>query len=327
MERNKAVDLMKGLLIILMIVGHFPMNETAFAVLYSFHMMAFVLVSGYYFKENDAMHIKTGLTKVCRAYLIPYGIFVVIYISMFHVGTALELKMAAVAMSNMNKVFTWAAMIGPIYFVPMLFVTRLLFLLLAKWIRKDSYLFIAVLILSYIGYLLGNAGYWLPWSVDISLYCLIYYYIAYVAHKYNVMEQIKKRRLWWGVFLCAWLYVIRHGSMEIFVRNYNLYPVAIVGAVSGTVIFYFLCYFLSEKLGNSVLPFELAGKSTVYILIVHTQFEYYLGLLTMRFLAKDSLPYCLIMIVLQVLCGIVFWFIVTKIQTCITSSFQKKKGN
>ncbi|MBR1515497.1 MAG: acyltransferase family protein [Paludibacteraceae bacterium] len=60
MERNKALDATKYLLIVLVVVGHFiepsrysnPISCCLYCVIYSFHMPLFVMISGYLFKQR-----------------------------------------------------------------------------------------------------------------------------------------------------------------------------------------------------------------------------------------------------------------------------------
>lgn len=313
-SRNQAVDLMKGLLIILMIIGHFPMGEIAYDALYSFHMMAFVLLSGYFYKPEASTQLGRGLYKLIKAYMVPYGVFVIIYCAMFRVGLKLELKMAFLAMSNVSKVLeNRAALIGPIYFIPMLFLTRLLFLFLARFFKKDLILTGVVLCLSLIGYFLGRGGYWLPWSFDISMYVLIYYLIGYMAHKYHVLSYLKGKPLIWAGLFIGWLAAVYLGSMDIFVRQYNIYPVAVIGAVCGSVLFYFVCEALCKLLGKATSIFGYAGKSTAYILIVHTQFEYFIGKKMQQYFTLHSFGYCLIMIVIQLIIGAAMYFVISSI--------------
>ena len=60
MERNKALDATKYLLIVLVVVGHFiepsrysnPISCCLYCVIYSFHMPLFIMISGYLFKQR-----------------------------------------------------------------------------------------------------------------------------------------------------------------------------------------------------------------------------------------------------------------------------------
>lgn len=71
-KRVKEIDIMCGGLIILMIIGHFNIDANLRKMIYSFHMMAFVLLSGYFYKKSS--HFLTSFKKMVRSFLIPYGV-------------------------------------------------------------------------------------------------------------------------------------------------------------------------------------------------------------------------------------------------------------
>lgn len=66
MERNKQIDISKGIAIILMILGHsfiLTANWTNFffKFVYSFHMPLFIIFSGYYFKIGGGGNLEKEL--------------------------------------------------------------------------------------------------------------------------------------------------------------------------------------------------------------------------------------------------------------------------
>ena len=52
-ERDKSIDIMKGILIFFVIIGHYPsINERIQSIIYWFHMPLFFMISGYLFKKK-----------------------------------------------------------------------------------------------------------------------------------------------------------------------------------------------------------------------------------------------------------------------------------
>lgn len=94
-NRIEYIDVAKGLGILLVILGHIvwgenyriPGNETICNFIYSFHMPLFFVISGLCIKESKELTKETFL-KMIRAYLIPYVIWILIYMAVF---TAVEL--------------------------------------------------------------------------------------------------------------------------------------------------------------------------------------------------------------------------------------------
>lgn len=71
MKRIGWVDIMKGIGIITVIIGHtytpFGLNY----IIYSFHMPLFFLISGYFWKERETGEIlKRGLKNYIKPYLL-----------------------------------------------------------------------------------------------------------------------------------------------------------------------------------------------------------------------------------------------------------------
>lgn len=78
-KRNSKLDNIKGVLIILVVMGHlleldmeYGINRFLYVIIYTFHMPAFVFVSGYYANFN----IKRTLKKL----LYPYILFQILYL-------------------------------------------------------------------------------------------------------------------------------------------------------------------------------------------------------------------------------------------------------
>lgn len=53
MNRDRAIDIAKGIGIILMVIGHFnDLDRTTSHLIYSFHMPLFFIFSGYFLKNK-----------------------------------------------------------------------------------------------------------------------------------------------------------------------------------------------------------------------------------------------------------------------------------
>ena len=59
------------------------------------------------------------------------------------------------------------------------------------------------------------------------------------------------------------------GSMDIALRNYGDYGLAILGAVSGIIIVYMFSTYLGTKLPLIAIILYVTGKNTIVIPIVH----------------------------------------------------------
>lgn len=67
--RNPTFDIMKGIGIIAMIIGHCGLPKTITSIIFMWHMPLFFIISGYFFKVNP---IKEFFAKNFRSLMIPY---------------------------------------------------------------------------------------------------------------------------------------------------------------------------------------------------------------------------------------------------------------
>lgn len=78
-ERLSWLDILKGIGIILVVIGHVYSNRTVFNWLYSFHMPLFFLAAGWVYKEKT---ILTDIKGRIQTILVPYfsfGLLVLLY--------------------------------------------------------------------------------------------------------------------------------------------------------------------------------------------------------------------------------------------------------
>ncbi|MCC8051728.1 MAG: acyltransferase family protein [Clostridiales bacterium] len=93
-KRNKILDAMKGILIILVVLGHIIVdiyapenysNNILFKICYSFHMPAFIMISGYLVGKKDVNYIKgKWIKKRFLSLGIPYLIWLLINILVYN---------------------------------------------------------------------------------------------------------------------------------------------------------------------------------------------------------------------------------------------------
>lgn len=87
-ERDAAIDIVKGICILLVVWGHLPRTGSCYATLtslveflYSFHVEAFILLSGFLFAHKgwSIENLKEAATKLLKPYLIFSILFVALY--------------------------------------------------------------------------------------------------------------------------------------------------------------------------------------------------------------------------------------------------------
>ena len=73
-ERNPVFDTMKGICIILMLIGHIPVTGMAHQFIYVFHMPAFFIIYGYFcnhINKKDKGQWLISVMKKAKRRLLP----------------------------------------------------------------------------------------------------------------------------------------------------------------------------------------------------------------------------------------------------------------
>ncbi len=80
MERNKTIDLAKGIAISLVVIGHcYSAENYILQLIYAFHMPFFFIVSGMLYADKWKHGVHLNLAKSAKRLLIPYAVFEVLF--------------------------------------------------------------------------------------------------------------------------------------------------------------------------------------------------------------------------------------------------------
>ena len=292
--RVEWVDMAKGVCILLMLYAHMPIDSDIRLIIFSFHMPAFMLLSGYFTKNRPWKHF---FKSTFKGLLIPYfGIelivtFVRVWRHWLYIGidfdAAMELirmqvKTAVLGMSFSSTIFTDVTSVFVIWFVICLFFARMLFIAILKISREKEWLTaVLVAVVTIAGWYIGTQIAYLPESFDVSMTSTVFIYAGYLLNKYNVWDYLKKHPLAILITGVIWLAQILCGGIELSVRSYPVFPLSIAGATAGTVILCLVCQVISRyEIPREVLKFF--GKNSFIVLGIHcveVQFIYWEGLL------------------------------------------------
>ena len=83
MERDKSIDVMKGILIVLVVMAH--AQGPGYRFIYLFHMATFFMISGYLWKtrsnlSKDSVFIRRKIKSLYFPYVICNGAFLLIFL-------------------------------------------------------------------------------------------------------------------------------------------------------------------------------------------------------------------------------------------------------
>ena len=156
--RNEVIDVMKGITIILVIIGHMHGPLFLHKFIYTFHMPLFFVLAGYFFSPKS--DIIAAIKKDARRLLVPYFfvVFLLIIYSIAVHGIRHDLSQLLQSGVIMVGIFPDGLSLRkdiqtpviPVWFLFSLFWSKTLFRIAYKYI-KEQYVIILFFIVSCIG--------------------------------------------------------------------------------------------------------------------------------------------------------------------------------
>ena len=250
------LDVLKGIGIVLVTIGHIYSNRTVFNWLYSFHMPLFFLAAGWVYKEKPVL---TDIKRRIQTIVVPYfsfGLLVLIYWQM------IERRFRNSDMSFMDSLFGLFSGCYDnldfnvhLWFLPCFFATVVLFNILANLGgKKIAYIVAALMSLIYVALPMPE----LPWGIN-----RVFKYIGFYAVGVFLTgreTKIVDRKIRTGVVAMVLL------ILNFFLSYHNL-ATGIMWFV--TALIGVLALILISQLINQNRVLQYLGRISLIILCIH----------------------------------------------------------
>ena len=274
--RIAYLDAAKGCAILSVILSHLWIPELT-PFLFSFHLPLFFVLSGYFLKREDNPRI--WVCKRARQILVPFaltaGVLGLARLALLHCAGELSLSSAlGVAKGIMAGSPSFTSSVGPLWFLPALFVAQVAVQASLRW-RFGGVLLVPLAALGYITQPLQ----WCPMSVQPGLVCALFVYAGYWARKADWFEYLNRHRFWILPLSAVWLFCVGAGDHAVDLSS-NHYPggfwdvLMILAAVSVVI---WLCRQLIRLPGVIREPILYCGRHSLMILCLHS-LDYSLGI-------------------------------------------------
>lgn len=269
-------DIAKGMTIMLMILGHTEIPEYLRIIIYSFHMPLFMIVNGYFIKSYD---IKRTFTRSVKTVLAPYMIVCLLSAGIYTFigwragGDAVELLLYKIkamlgGMSKVSTRFLTFDSVWLVWFVCCLFLARNIYVILMK--LSEKYCVICpwgILLLAFVGYILGKYYAFMPWSLDVALVSLVFIGVGNWLRKEEFFDMSYCYTL--IIPAAIWIYFMRMGiSIELATRSYPFGIFSIVEAIAGSIVIITIAKLLNKSRLMTVV-FSWIGRNSMIILGIH----------------------------------------------------------
>lgn len=284
MSRNKMIDLLRGICVLLMVFCHTIRYMPMRYIIYMFHMPFFFFCTGYMLKRSSKVN-GTLCEKVrhsFRTLMIPYIVTAFLQCvflvfrninsgSMWNRKLIEQILASGLGLPITKGLFPGLEVnCGPIWFIPCLFFAKVLFLYMEEKCKNIVSLGACVMFVSTIG-LLISTKYYLPYSIDVSMVACIYIYIGYLYEEYIVPKVIENNgKLVYGLILvliplvlyCQWNEWALYYNMA--ARIYPGYHISFFT----NICFVILLLWIFRDVEIPIIQYF--GKKSGLILCVHT---------------------------------------------------------
>lgn len=280
-ERLPYIDTIKGIAILLVVLGHIlPMHTNVISVwIYSFHLPLFYIVNGILHNKKDNVDLSIGeyFVKKIKRMLFPYFVFSIITIIPLAINGVIVNDFSSTK-SALLETFTLLGY-STLWFLPSLLFSELLFYCTIVLFRKKKKVLFAVLVLVLFGTFLFRRR--ICWQVllegkpVISFFCRIVlgYVFMIIGFSFAVFRDrhhLAENRFLSFVVGCSFL------VMNIFFSGINpevdihfFYlgnPICFfVNAIMGSYGIILICEALVRK--DSIISFF--GRNSLIIMITH----------------------------------------------------------
>lgn len=193
------MDLMKGICIVIVVIFHIKLPYLYFPYMTLFMLPAFFFCSGIFFRRHDSF--KVFLLKKTNTLLVPY-----LFFSMTNVLVTFIFYLKDTQNGWLNAYNASAVLHnGPVWFLLCLYFMSIVYYAICciakEWIKT-----LLVLLLAFLGYLLGQNNVNLPLYLDVMLSSIIFYHCGYLFKYKNGLTDAKVGIL--VKFICTLIFFI-----------------------------------------------------------------------------------------------------------------------
>ena len=280
-KRDISLDMLKGILILLVVLGHSIadtweehnfLKKSMFELIYSFHMPLFIMVSGYFFYSCLKYDFWDLLLKKAKRLMLPWGTYSIITVLVFFTSKSYSFSGGGnIAMTALEiyRIFM------SLWFLPCVFVLSL-FYYSVYYIKKDGpkrligFASIMLFVFIFIRFAFFNYSQNLVYS--ILTHCQIVgqsfaFGVGILLYRYKDSMSVLNK-----IFLPLFIFVILFDRVVngMWITQYPFLTRVIDGVSSGYVVYSITMPFLKKKAFIKGMKFlAYFGSNSLGIYCVH----------------------------------------------------------
>lgn len=265
--RLNYIDIAKGIGILLVVIGHTVKDDYSHAIIFSFHMPLFFILSGFFIKPQN---LKDNFLKIWRSLLIPYLFACSISLMCTLVFTNKDLldEIKTMILVGYKMGQRDIPFMPVIWFLPVLAIAKLITQKLLTYINGRFYIFV----IAVISLLMTRYGIVIPFGISQAMTASLFLLIGKIIMEYNIVERLNSHyppHVILFAFIVCMLYCDKLGI----VFQWNKMPLGIFNILISSFIcisIISLCKCL-EKFSNTMIIKGIiwTGTYSLIILCVH----------------------------------------------------------
>lgn len=285
-SRNLTLDIVRAIGIIAIVVGHSGSPITHFV--YLFHIAVFIIVSGYFWKNENSQNIsnlKSTLFNKIKKLYIPYIILNIIAVLLNNF--LIDIKFYSFdnhyyfslidIFTNIIKILLFngvTELFGATWFLRLLFVIIVMYsiidyILQKKFIKQREIIHgVISVVLLILGYFFSIKGIDFKIIDNSSFMCYYLFYFGNMMKNKNINLEDKKIYMCLIISFIMLLILNLFGSIEISKNQYTGLTYFVLVSMCGWYFVYGLAHLIMQnKVINKI--FQYIGKNTMSIFILH----------------------------------------------------------
>lgn len=263
-KRLAHIDLLKGIGIILVLLGHLSINGIMHMLIYSFHIPLFFFCSGFFFKSRPILeNLRKDMKTIIRPYIFFAFVLIItlILIPMHQTGVYMAVKSLYINPFDSQCY----ALYHTIWFLICMFFVREIFNLLCKAFKYPEFIGLGGYLLALV-FRLCNIK--IPFFIDTAVGMMFFYSMGDLFKNSKYM-QMKLGPFLMFVILIVYAILACYLSPDVNVRD-NVYPWYIcLSATIPILSLYYLSYNISTYNNKLVKFIELCGQKSLFIFALH----------------------------------------------------------
>lgn len=300
-ERLSYIDVSRGFVIILMLIGHSNAPDPLVKAIFGFHMPFFFILSGFLYNREKWSNLgfKKLFVSRFKAYIMPYfilaffNLLINIPIEQFKGISGQELVDST--LNHLQWIFySWGAIdkmpnCTPLWFLPCMFLCSIGFYFLQKIKRPliQTIVCAVCVIFDYILFL--SVEIQLPWHINVALVGISFMFIGYKVRESGFLKNINHGFTFIiSMIATGTVCIITNPRVDLCNNSLNNAFLTYLGSITVSLVILYICY----KYANGFTFLAFLGKNTIIIMALNYAINSYSNRIWSSIPILQNISYC-----------------------------------